>query len=234
MKQIAYIDELLDLTKVSLPTVRRDLKKLEDEGKIILLNGGGVKLSEEAEHSVVARLEVKSDEKYLICSKAARYIENNEFLYLGPGTTENYLIGFLAGKNVTVVTNGIFHLPKLVEYKIKTIVVGGQLDHNYGITHGPEVFEEIERMNFSSCIIGASAVSDEGVSSFDRDVSIINRKVISRSQRSLLIVDSTKFTAFSHHVFAKAEDFDAIITTAKVEIELRNKENIIIADVSDL
>ncbi len=47
MKQIAYIDELLDLAKVSLPTVRRDLKKLEEEGKIILLNGGGVKLSEE-------------------------------------------------------------------------------------------------------------------------------------------------------------------------------------------
>jgi len=98
MKQIAYIDELLDLTKVSLPTVRRDLKKLEEEGKIILLNGGGVKLSEEEKHSVVARLEVQADEKYLICNKAASLLENDEFIYVGPGTTEDYLIGFFGGE----------------------------------------------------------------------------------------------------------------------------------------
>lgn len=234
MKHIAYIDELLDLTKVSLPTVRRDLKKLEEEGKIILLNGGGVRLSEESEHSVVARLEVNADEKYLICSKAASLIENNEFLYVGPGTTENYLIGFLDGKNVTVVTNGIYHVPKLLEYKIKTIVIGGQLDHNYGITHGPGVFEEIDRMNFTTCLIGASAITNEGVSSFDFDVSVINRRVIQRSKRRILIADSTKFTAFSHHVFAQVKDFNSIITTANVHSEAKQLPNIVIADASDL
>ena len=234
MKQIAYIDDLLELTKVSLPTVRRDLKKLEEEGKIILLNGGGVRLTEEAEHSVVARLEVNSEEKYLICSKAASFIENNEFIYIGPGTTENYLIGFLAGKNITVVTNGIFHVPKLLEYKIKTIVIGGQLDHNYGITHGPEVLEEIDRMNFSTCLIGASAVSLTGVSSFDRDVSVINRKVIRQSQKRILIADSSKFSAFSYHVFARIDDFQHIITTAKAGIEAKDMPNIVITGTSDL
>ena len=234
MKQIAYIDELLDLTKVSLPTVRRDLKKLEEEGKIILLNGGGVRLTEEAEHSVVTRLEVQADEKYLICNKAASLLENNEFVYVGPGTTENYLIGFLAGKNITVVTNGIYHVPKLLQYKIKTIVIGGQLDHNYGITCGPEVLEEIERMNFSTALIGASAVSQAGVSSFDRDVSIINRKVLGRSKKRILMVDSTKFSAFSHHVFAHIEDFDHIITTEKAGLDSNDMPNIVIADAADL
>lgn len=234
MKQIAYIDELLDLTKVSLPTVRRDLKKLEEEGKIILLNGGGVKLSEEEKYSVVARLEVQADEKYLICNKAASLLENDEFIYVGPGTTEDYLIGFLAGKNITAVTNGIYHVPKLLEYHIKTIVIGGRLDHNYGITCGPEVLEEINRMNFSTALIGASAVSQSGVSSFDRDVSVINRKVLSRSKKRILLVDSTKFSAFSHHVFACIEDFDHIITTAKAGVESKDIPNIVIADTSDL
>ncbi len=234
MKQIAYIDELLELTNVSLPTVRRDLKKLEEEGKIILLNGGGVRLTEEAEHSVVARLEVQADEKYLICNKASSLLENNEFIYVGPGTTENYLIGFLAGKNITVVTNGIYHVPKLLEYKIKTIVIGGQLDHNYGITCGPEVLEELERMNFSTSLIGASSVADTGVASFDRGVSVINRKVLSRSKKSILMVDSTKFSAFSHHVFASIKDFDHIITTAQAGIDSKQMPNIVIADTADL
>ena len=234
MKNITYIDELVELTKVSLPTVRRDLKKLQDDGKIILLNGGGVKISEDIEHSVGTRLEVNSEEKYLICSKAARYIENNEFIYLGPGTSENYLISLLSGKNITVVTNGIFHLPKLVEYKIKTLVIGGMLDHNYGITYGPEVLEDIDRMNFTTCIIGASGVADKGISSFDRDVSVINRRIIQRSQRRILIADSTKFSASSHFVFAQIEDFDYIITTAQADIALRSTSNIVITDAFDL
>ena len=234
MKQIAYIEELLELTNVSLPTVRRDLKKLEEEGKIILLNGGGVRPNEEAEHSVVARLEVNSEEKYLICSKAAKSLENNEFIYLGPGTTENYLIGFLAGKHCTVVTNGIFHLPKLLEYKIKTIVIGGALDHSYGITHGPEVYGNIDTMNFSTCIIGASAITKGGVSSFDHDVSVINQLVLSRSKKRILIADSTKFSAFSHHEFAKVEDFDCIITTEKAGIKTTEMKNLVIAQPSDL
>jgi len=234
MKNIAYIDELVELTKVSLPTVRRDLKKLQDDGKIVLLNGGGVKMSEDVEHSVGTRLEVNSEEKYLICSKAARLIENNEFIYLGPGTTENYLIGFLAGKNITVVTNGIFHISKLIEYKIKTIVVGGLLDHNYGITYGPEVFEDIDRMNFTTCIIGASGVSDTGISSFDRDVSIINHRIIQRSKKRILIADSTKFSASSHFVFAQSKDFDSIITTAQADVKLKQTSNIVIADPFDV
>lgn len=234
MKQIAYIEDLIALTNVSLPTVRRDLKKLQDDGKIILLNGGGVRLSEEAEQSVVNRLEINSEEKYLICSKAASYIHNNEFIYLGPGTTENYLIGFLGGKNITVVTNGIFHIPKLLEHKIKTLVIGGQLDQNYGITHGPEVFQEIDRMNFTTIVIGASAINDQGTASFDRAVSVINKRVIERAKNKILIADSTKFKAFSPYVFGKLEDFNQIITTAQAQINLSYTNNIVIADHSAL
>ena len=234
MKQIAYIEDILELTKVSLPTVRRDLKKLEEEGKIILLNGGGVRLNEEAEHSVVARLEVNAQEKYLICSRAAKELETNEFVYLGPGSTEDYLIAFLAGKQITVVTNGIFHLPKLLEHGIKTIVIGGVLDHSYGITHGPDVYEKIETMNFSTCIIGASAVSKQGISSFDHDVSVINRLVIQRAKRSILVADSTKFSAFSHHVFAEVDDFDQIITTQQADVDPSQMKNLIIAQPADL
>ncbi|MBG0766777.1 DeoR/GlpR family DNA-binding transcription regulator [Sphaerochaeta halotolerans] len=234
MKQIAYIEDILELTKVSLPTVRRDLKKLEEEGKIILLNGGGVRPNEEAEHSVVARLEMNSEEKYLICSTAAKLLEDNEFLYLGPGTTETYLIGFLSGKHITVVTNGIFHLSKLLEYNVKTIVIGGALDNNYGITHGPDVYEKIEKMNFSTCIIGASAVSNQGISSFDQDVSVINQLALRRAKKRILIADSTKFSAFSHYEFANVDDFDYIITTEKAGLDATKMKNLVIAQPSDL
>ena len=113
-------------------------------------------------------------------------------------------------------------------------MIGGRLDHNYGITCGPEVLEELDRMNFSTALIGASAVSDSGVSSFDRDVSVINRKVLSRSKKRILLVDSTKFSAFSHHVFARIEDFNHIITTAKAGVDSRDMANLVLADTADL
>ncbi len=234
MKNFVYLDELVEFAKVSLPTVRRDLKKLEDDGKILLLNGGGVKLSEQIEHSVDNRLEVNSEEKYIIGAKAAHYVDNNDFIYLGPGTTENYLISFLSGKDITVVTNGIFHVKKLVEYNIKTILIGGQLENTYGITYGPEVYEEISKMNFTTCIIGASGVSEEGISSFDKDVSIINRKIIEMSKKKILIVDSTKLKVRSHFIFADINDFTCIITTDRAACDFKHQENFVFADRDDI
>ena len=234
MRNIAYVDELVEFAKVSLPTIRRDLKVLEDEGKILLLNGGGVKTSEVMDHSVVGRLEVNSEEKYILCAKAAQYVEQDAFIYLGPGTTENYLIGFLTGKNVTVVTNGIFHVNRLVENNIKTIIIGGQLDNNYGITYGPEVYDKIARMNFTACFIGASGVSEKGVSSFDNYTAVINEKVMERAAKRILMVDSTKIHTVSPYVFGEIKDFDHIITTNKADIHFENADNFIIADKFDI
>ena len=234
IRNIVYLEELVEFSKVSLPTVRRDLKVLQDKGKIVLLNGGGVKASEIEDHSVDGRLEVNSEEKYIICAKAAQYIENNDFIYLGPGTTENYLISFLAGKNITVVTNGIFHVNKLVEYNIKTILIGGQLDNNLGITYGPEVYDKINKLNFTVCFIGASGVSEKSVSSFDTYTAVINEKVMERTAKRILIVDSTKINNVSHYVFGEIKDFDHIITTDKADILFENTQNFVIADKFDI
>ncbi|AEV28117.1 transcriptional regulator of sugar metabolism [Sphaerochaeta pleomorpha str. Grapes] len=234
IRTIVYLDELVEFTKVSMPTVRRDLKVLQDEGKIILLNGGGVKVSEVVDHSVVGRLEVNAEEKFIICAKAAQYVEPNDFIYLGPGTTENYLISFLAGKNVTVVTNGIFHVNKLIEHSIKTILIGGQMDNNLGITYGAEVYDKINKMNFTSCFIGASGVSEKCVSSFDNYTAVINEKVMERSAKKILMVDSTKINNVSHYVFGEIKDFDHIITTDKAVIHFTNIENFVIADKFDI
>ncbi|MDY0287265.1 MAG: DeoR/GlpR family DNA-binding transcription regulator [Sphaerochaeta sp.] len=234
IRNIVYLNELVEFTKVSLPTVRRDLKILQDKGKIILLSGGGVKVSEVEDHSVDGRLEVNSEEKYIICAKAAQYVKNNDFIYLGPGTTENYLISFLAGKNITVVTNGVFHVTKLVEYNIKTILIGGQLDNNLGITYGPEVYDKINKLNFTVCFIGASGVSEHTVSSFDTYTAVINEKVMERTARRILIVDSTKISKVSHFVFGETKNFDHIITTDKAVIPFKNTDNFVVADKFDI
>ncbi len=225
--RVVYLQDLAEYTQVSLPTVRRDVKKLELDGKIILLNGGGVKLSEQLDHSVSNRLEVNLEEKLLICTKAASYINHNDVIYLGPGTTENYLIPFLKDKDITVVTNGIFHARKLVEHDIKSVIIGGKLENSFSITYGPSVFNEISAMNFTTSIIGASGVSPHGVSSFDKDVSVINKKVIEQSKINILVVDSTKFNKDSPFIFASVDDFDYIITTDKAHIPFNNKKNIV-------
>ncbi|NCB01304.1 MAG: DeoR/GlpR transcriptional regulator [Spirochaetia bacterium] len=232
IRQMVYLQELAEYTQVSLPTVRRDVKVLEEEGKILLLNGGGVKLSEQLDHSVTNRLEVNLEEKLLICTKVASYIHHNDVIYLGPGTSENYLIGSLKGKDVTIVTNGIFHARKLVENGINTVIIGGKLENSFSITYGPSVFEEISNMNFSTCVIGASGISKNGVSSFDKDVSIINKKVLEKSKTKILIVDSTKFNKDSPFRFASVEDFDYIFTTDKADIPFDNRENFIISHIN--
>lgn len=229
MKQIAYLDELADFVKVSKPTVRRDLKKLQEDNKIIILNGGGVRISESETRSVLSRLEQNSEQKYLVCNCASKYIKENDLIYLGPGSTENYLIDNLVEKNVTVVTNGMFHIPKLQKYKINTILIGGQLDNDLCVTYGCEVLKAIYSYRFDKCFIGASGIRLDGITSFDKGTSIIVEAVLKNSIDSFLLADNSKFQKQSNYKFAEIDDFDKIITADKVPDDLINFKNIIIS-----
>ena len=111
------------------------------------------------------------------------------------------------------------------------MIIGGKLENSFSITYGPSVFDEISNINFTTCIIGASGITENGVSSFDKDVSVINKKVIEQSKTRILIVDSSKFNKDSSFIFASVEDFDYIITTDKADIRFENKEHIVLTHV---
>ncbi|OQY31192.1 MAG: hypothetical protein B6241_14630 [Spirochaetaceae bacterium 4572_59] len=227
-KELVYLDNLVEYTGVSLATVRRDLKLFEEEGQVELLQGGAARIKVNIkERNIKEKLTINRDMKEIIGGYAATLVNDGQFIYVGPGTTENWMFSILSGKDVTVVTNGVHHIEKLMEYKIESKLLGGELLNNIAVVVGYDAIKQVEQMNFDKCFIGASGFTlDRGASTSEVGVAEINRVAIKRSKKSYLLLDSTKIGNNSKYTFAAADEFDKIIVAGNIEKSYLELENI--------
>ncbi len=233
-KELVYLDELVEYAGVSLATVRRDLKLFEEEGQVELLQGGAAKIKVNVdERNIKEKITLNRDMKEIVAGYAATLVNDGQFIYVGPGTTENWMFANLSGKDVTVVTNGVHHIEKLMEYKINSLLLGGMLLNNIAVVVGYDAIKQIEQMNFDKCFIGASGFSlERGAMTSEAGVAEINRVAIKRSTKSYLILDSTKLGKNSKFSFAAPGDFDTIIVAGDIDDRYLELENIYSVEIN--
>jgi DeoR family fructose operon transcriptional repressor len=231
-KEIVYLDEIKNKTNVSIATVRRDVKTLATEGQVEILSGGAVKLVINiAEKSLEEKINLNKEEKEIIGRYVATLVGDGQFIFIGPGTTENHIIKHLKGKNVTVVTNGAFHITEFIKYKINSILLGGNLLTDIAVLVGPTAMNQVANMNFDKCFIGASGITfDRGVSTSNIEVAEINRLVIERSEEVYFIGDSTKLGKNSRYTFAQINEEQKLITTKKAHVKASYAKEVILID----
>ena len=108
-KNVASFNELAELMSVSHMTVRRDIQLLEEEGKVITINGG-VKLNNQLKLELPWRekAELHHDIKRDMGQLAAMLIEPGQTLYLDAGTSLFEVAKAIVASqcfNLTIVTN---------------------------------------------------------------------------------------------------------------------------------
>jgi len=195
-KNLLTLDEIQEyIDGVSMSTLRRDLKKLEDEGKILLLTGGAVKLCSSATDLPVSTkktMHKKNKEKIAIL--AAQLIENGDIIYLDSGTTCTALMELIYNKKITIVTSNtaIFHLvDKLVA---EVIFLGGVLNDSLSSVSGPLTDKNISIFNFDKAFIGANGVDvTKGVTTPSMIEANKKQQVIKQAHNVFLLCDSSKF-----------------------------------------
>lgn len=231
-KDIVYFEEIAEHVGVSLATVRRDLKTLEEEGQVELLSGGAAKIAVSvAEKSLAEKVNINRDEKEEIGSYAATMVNDGQFIFIGPGTTENTMIKHLAGKNVTVVTNGAFHIQELLKYQISCIILGGRIMTDIGVVVGPSAINQISEMNFDKCFVGASGIIlGSSITTSSLEVAEINKVALRNTREKYIIADSTKIGMQSRYTFAQFDERQKLITTSRVGKQFYDDKRFIIAD----
>lgn len=231
-RDVVYLEEISKHVGVSLATVRRDLKTLEEENQIVLLTGGAAKIKKNViEKSLPEKMTINNEEKNKIGAYAASLVEVDEFIFIGPGTTEHMMIKHLKGKNVTVVTNGAFHIPELLKYEIPSIMLGGDVTLGLGVIVGITAIKQLEGMNFDKCFIGASGISKNGnISTSSSDVSEINKVALENSREIYIVADSSKIGQQSRYTFTQIDDRTNLITTSAVSDKYKDDKRFLFAD----
>lgn len=214
--------DLSTLLNVSEDTIRRDLKELSDENRIIKVHGGA--LSKSFVRPFIANNNIYAhDEKKKIASKALTLIQNNMTLLFEGGTTIFELANQIPKNlNVTIFTVSPQVAIILSDFEnINVYTIGGKLNKNANIHTGTSVVNAISEIQFDICFMGVNAISlENGLTDIDWETVQVNKAMIRAANKTVLLTISEKLNISKRYKVADLNDITYLIT----ELDPEDKE----------
>ncbi|MCI2058008.1 MAG: DeoR/GlpR family DNA-binding transcription regulator [Oscillibacter sp.] len=219
---------------VSIETIRRDINTMEQAGLIKKVYGG-ISLVSDSMHMTSletwnVRLAHAHAEKVHIVTRALELIPDNAVIALDIGTTTYELSRLLnAKKNLSIITNSLLissELARNTSHKIYCI--GGLVMPNEVVTSG--VFARNFLNNFASIdlFIGSAdgITLKSGITEFNEAVIDVKRQLIARADRTVALIDHSKFGKEALFVSWDLRTIDVLVTDSeapKKELEMIQK-----------
>lgn len=214
-RQSIEAQALADELGVSVMTIRRDIKRLEQDGFLRQAYGGAtVHVTKSVELGFNSRALQFSAQKRLIGTYAAQAIEPGQTLFLGEGTTTAQFAQFLPPHpHLLVVTASLSHASLLCSRNIRVIVVGGKLHADELTMTGPIAEATVNRFYADVCVLGAAGIDpDVGVTELDYEVASLHRLMMERSRHVMVLADSSKLGFRAPAVVAPTQMVERLIT----------------------
>ena len=185
-KGSSNIRELMEHCSVSEATIRRDLTNLEEQNLLYRTHGGAMKRSAArgSEESVqVKRAEFLQEKREVAKYICENILESGQTIYLDAGTSTYEMIDYLRDRRITVVTNSTYHLPKLINNKIHTIILGGTIKHSTQAVIGSVAIEQLKKYSFDICFVGCNGIDETfGVTTAEENEAFIKATAIKNSK----------------------------------------------------
>ncbi len=202
-------------------TIRRDLTRLENAGRIVRVHGGA-KLAETGEaptrligtpfdKSITQNLSAKQ----AIGKAAAALIQPGEGVMVDGGTTTLQMCAHLAGLDCQVLTNSLYIVNALLPQPgTRILLPSGTVFREQNIILAAAGEESMPRFHAPKLFMGAAAVGPQGIMQADVVLVAAERRLIDRAEEVILMVDSSKFSSQSGTIVCGLEEIDTIITDA--------------------
>ncbi len=202
-------------------TIRRDLARLEDAGRIARVHGGA-KLAEQPfqlagtpfDQSITRNLAAKQ----AIGRAAAALCEPGEGVMIDGGTTTLQMCAHLAGLDLQVLTNSLHIVNALLPQPgTRILVPSGSVFREQNIILAPAGEASMPRFHAPKLFMGAAAVGPQGVMQQDVILVAAERRLIDCAEQVVLLVDSSKFASSSGAIVCGLDEVDVLITDAGID-----------------
>ena len=223
-------------------TIRRDLTRLENAGRITRVHGGA-KLAETDEASTRLigtpfdqSITLHLAAKQAIGKAAAALVQPGEGIMVDGGTTTLQMVPHLAGLDCQVLTNSLYIVNALLpQAGTRILLPSGTVFREQNIILAAAGEESMPRFHAPKLFMGAAAVGPQGIMQADVVLVAAERRLIDRAEEVILMVDSSKFSSQSGTIVCGLEEIDTIITDAlpdgfAAELEKAGVRVIIAAD----
>ena len=165
-KERIEINELCEMFHIVPMTARRDLKELEEQGKLIRTHGGAALPPEKEDVNLpfFQRTKINSAQKLAIAAKARSFLKAGQHIFLASGTTVHAFAQSLKESiPLTVITDAVNISYELSAFSnIHLLSVGGELRPNSLTLTGKIAEENLSHFQMDAAFIGINGIDRDG------------------------------------------------------------------------
>lgn len=214
------VSELAKTLHVTEETIRRDLQKLEESGRLVRTHGGATAIAGGSrdlpfEVRQTANLELK----VAIAHHALNYISENDIIGLDASSTVFELARRLPDWPLTVVTNSLVATAALsTSTNTRVVSTGGMLDPRSRSWTGLLAEHGLERLNIHKLFMSTRGIDlERGLSEVDDQQARMKRQLMERADKVFLLADHSKLGVRAVVGLAALTEVDVVLTDTDAE-----------------
>jgi DeoR/GlpR family transcriptional regulator of sugar metabolism len=219
------VAELAQRFEVTDETIRRDLAKLETQGKIVRSHGGALMSEPEDALRPFAWREVAYEmEKAAIGRMAITRIEEDDSILLDASTTCWHMAKRMDDIPLTVVTNSL-QIPLALSNRnrIDVHILGGRMGKKSLSFVGPTAEKQLQQYHVDKLFLSCKGADlSRGISDITEAQAHLRRIMLERADKKYLLVDHSKFGLRSLAHICDISVFDEVITDSGTDIDIIN------------
>ncbi|WP_122156359.1 DeoR/GlpR family DNA-binding transcription regulator [Paraburkholderia sp.] len=206
---------------MSEATVRRDLRALAEERRIVRTYGGAAASigMHEPEESLDSRRESFREQKAAIAQLAASHVHDGDTIFLDGGTTTAEVARLLAGRrNIRVVTNNLLAVNLLASSEVSVTLIGGDLRPTSMSTLGPLAQLALSRVSVDKAFLGADGVvAGRGLCEASAEQAYLKECIIRQAAHVFVLVTSNKLDRANQQHWTPLERDWTLVTDALLD-----------------
>jgi DeoR/GlpR family transcriptional regulator of sugar metabolism len=213
------VTDLADRFAVSEVTIRKDLRVLETEGRVVRAHGGALAPSRSRpERAFEVRERLQRSEKERIGTVAAALVIDGESIALDASTTALAMARSLKARgnwvHLTVITNGLRIASELAGHHGITVAMPGGFVRAEALSVvGPLGSGLLEQVNIQKAFMGAAGFTLEtGLSDATDEEAQIKRLIVSAASEVVALIDHTKWGRAALATFCPTDRLTAVVT----------------------
>jgi DeoR/GlpR family transcriptional regulator of sugar metabolism len=218
------ISVLSEHFNVSSITIRRDIDYLIDNSIIERKNGQYILSKNNVPTLFTSNL---SYNKHLIAEEAAKYVKDEDTIFINSSSTALLMLNYIKASNVTVITNNlrcIFHNPK---NSAQVVLTGGEILSPKECLVGEYAIANLAKTRAQKCFLGCSGFDYKGgyTTAVLQEVAVNKMMIDHTSGVKYILADKDKVGKIHSFKTCDAEEIDFLITDDQASYEEVNKLN---------
>jgi len=217
---VARVADFAQAFQVTEETIRRDLERLDREGKLVRIRGGAMPITERTRDTPFdIRRGANHAAKEQIARQALAHVHDGAVIALDASSSAHELACRLPDLRLTVITNAFPATAQLWDRKhTRVLSTGGLLDPSSRSWIGSFAEQALQRVNISTLFLSSKGVDlVRGLSEVDDAQARVKRRMIELAEHVGLLADHSKFGVRSAVSFAELSEVQTVITDAETD-----------------